>query len=130
MIGLNDDKKKIHFIGIAGISMSAIARHMKNKGYIVSGSDLSMQESCSLKDYGIQVYSSHDRENIKDCVAVVYSSAISNDNEEYLQAKENAVPLIKRSVLLGQIISEYKNSIGICGSHGKTTITAMISNIL
>ena len=130
MIEFNTNNKKIHFIGIGGVSMSAIARYLKNKGFIVSGSDISMQNNTFLCDLGITVYHKHDKENLKNCDAVVYTSAISEDNEEYKMAKEMGLPLIKRSVLLGQIISQYKNSIGISGSHGKTTATAMISHVL
>lgn len=130
MIEFNTNNKKIHFIGIGGVSMSAIARYLKNKGFIVSGSDISMQNDTFLCGLGIKTYHKHDKENLKDCDAVVYTSAISEDNEEYKMAKEMGLPLIKRSVLLGRIISQYKNSIGISGSHGKTTATAMISHVL
>lgn len=130
MIDLSGENKKIHFIGIGGVSMSAIAKHLKNSGFTVTGSDISIQNDSFLSDLDVKIYNKHDGENVKDCDAVVYTSAIIEDNEEYKKAQEMEIPLIKRSVLLGQIISGYKNSIGVCGSHGKTTATAMISHVL
>ncbi len=120
----------IHFIGICGVSMSALAKFCKNLGYIVTGSDVSSKNLDNLASLGIQVNVGHRRKNVIGCSLVIYSSAISDDNEELLEARKNGIPIMKRSELLGQIIKSYKHSVGVAGSHGKTTATAMIARIM
>lgn len=122
--------KNLHFTGICGVSMSAIAKHLKSKGYNVSGSDLALRKSETDFDFnGIKLFDKHSAENLKDIGALVYTSAISENNEEILFAKQNDIPIIKRSEILGDILSEYENTIAVSGSHGKTTTTALISLI-
>lgn len=121
----------IHFIGIGGINMSALAEICINKGYNVSGSD--MQESYlvdNLRSLGAKITIGHKKENITDDInLVVYTAAISNENEEFLAAKEKNILMINRAAFLGQIMREYKNSIAVSGTHGKTTTTSMLSTI-
>lgn len=121
----------IHFIGIGGINMSALAEICINKGYNVSGSD--MHESYlvdNLRSLGAKITIGQKKENITDDInLVVYTAAISNENEEFLAAKEKNILMINRAAFLGQIMREYKNSIAVSGTHGKTTTTSMLSTI-
>ncbi|MEG0250382.1 MAG: UDP-N-acetylmuramate--L-alanine ligase [Peptostreptococcus sp.] len=121
----------VHFIGIGGINMSALAEICINKGYKVTGSD--MQESYlvnHLRDLGATVHIGQRKENISDDInLVVYTAAISNDNEELQEAKKKNVLMINRAAFLGQIMREYKNSIAVAGTHGKTSTTSMLSTI-
>jgi len=110
--------------------MSALAKHLSEQGYLVSGSDISRNNTKELKALDIKIYNRHDEKNVIGCDAIVYTSAISENNPELVYAIKNNIPLIKRSQLLGQIMDRYKISIAISGSHGKTTTTAMLANVL
>lgn len=122
----------IHFIGIGGISMSALARLLKSRGFSISGSDWHESELTSqLKAEGIQVHIGQRAENItNDIDLVVYTAAVHTDNAEYRAAQENNIPLMPRSVLLGQIMKQYPHAVGISGTHGKTTTTSILSVLL
>ena len=121
----------VHFIGIGGINMSALAEICINKGYKVTGSD--MQESYlvdHLRDLGAIVHIGQKKENItEDINLVIYTAAISDDNEEFQEAKKRNILMINRAAFLGQIMREYKNSIAVAGTHGKTSTTSMLSTI-
>lgn len=111
--------------------MSALAKYCALSGNAVSGSDNGLtQEVSDLKDNGIKLYPSHNKKNVKNCDLIVYTSAIQKDNEELVYASENKIKVVKRSELLGQIVKNHKNSVGVSGSHGKTTTTAMITHVL
>lgn len=117
---------KYHFIGIGGISMSALAMLLKLEGHYVQGSDISCGNICeNLKNNGIKVFEGHNRNNVGDCNIVVYSAAIT-ENEELIEAKKRNLKIISRAQLLGQIAKNYKNVISVSGAHGKTTTTAML----
>ena len=122
---------KIHFIGIGGISMSALAEICLNKGYDVSGSDMSKSTMTDkLASQGAKIYIGQKKENIVDGLdMVVYTAAIHPDNEELMAAKEKNILTINRAAFLGQIMREYKNSIAVAGTHGKTSTTSMLSTI-
>lgn len=123
--------QRIHFIGIAGVSMNALARYLVFMGKTVSGSDLVDRAECDeLRSLGVEVFIGHSKANVKGADLVVYSHAIDHNNPEISMAKKLNTPLISRSKLLGAIVSEFKNSIAVAGSHGKTTTTAMISRAL
>ncbi len=122
--------KNIHFVGIGGISMSALALVMKQNGYNISGSDLCKSNiTDDLECKGVNFYIGHRAENIKGSELVVYTTAVKVDNPELLKAMKQKIPIIERAVLLGYLIDLFKFSIGISGTHGKTTITSMISHI-
>lgn len=127
-----DQPQKVHFIGIGGISMSGLAHVLKHHGFTVSGSD--QRPSAITKDLeaiGIEVMSGHATKHITpDMDLIVYTAAISVDNPEYLQGKELGIPVIDRATLLGEIMSNYPYSIGVSGTHGKTTTTSMLANVL
>ena len=123
--------KHIHFLGIGGIGISAIAEIMKDRGVEVSGSD--MKESTvtdHLRKQGITVYIGHAAQNAEGADLLVYSNAVSMENPEILKAKEMGIPVISRAQALGMLLAEYPNSIAVSGTHGKTTTTSMVSLIL
>ena len=126
------DYKKIHMIGIGGISMSAIAEYLVNKNYIVSGSDRTRSDLTDyLESKNIKIYIGHDARNIDESIdLIIYTPAIHEDNPEIIRAKELNIKIINRAEVLGYIMQDYKYSIAVAGSHGKTTVTAMISQIL
>lgn len=125
------DFKKVHFIGIGGISMSGIASLLLNKGYEVSGSDRSLTEITKhLNDEGAEIFIGQSKDNIKNPDLVVYTDAILDDNEEIIAARKLDVPVVSRGVFLGALMRNYENSIAVSGSHGKSTATSMISKIL
>lgn len=124
--------KRVYFVGIGGISMSGLARLLKNSGAIVSGSDTGVYNSEieKLETLGIKVNHKHDPKNItKNTNLVVYNYAIPKDNPELKRAKELGISLMSRAELLGTVAREYKNVIAISGTHGKTTTTALTSEI-
>jgi len=122
--------KRLHFIGIGGISMSALAQMLLKENIYVQGSDESVNnEILKLKNKGIKIFKGHDGKNLKNIDAVVYSSAIAEDNIELVFARNNRLLIIKRAELLAAVASEYKTIISVAGSHGKTTATAMIAEM-
>lgn len=123
-------RERIHFIGIAGTGMSALAYILSEKGYKVSGSDL--QENLStirLRSKGVKIYFGHKAEQIEDAQIVVVSSAIPEDNEELLAAQQRNIPILQRGELLALLTKE-KKSIIVSGAHGKTTTTSMVAIVL
>ena len=123
--------KKIHFIGIGGSGMCPLANILHNKGYIVSGSDNYMSDTLErIIDRGFDVHIGHDEKNIGDAELIVYSAAIKQDNPEILAAKKLNIPIMERSDLLGLVCSQYENLVAVAGTHGKTTTTAMLTQIL
>ena len=122
--------KSIFFIGVGGISMSALAELSANEGYRVAGSDrASTALTAALEKKGIKVYDQHDADHICDYDAVVYTVAIGADNPEYREAKRRGIPLISRADYLGYLMSHFQQRIGIAGMHGKSTCTAMCASI-
>jgi len=125
-------EKKYFFVGIGGIGMSALAMILKSKGYEVLGSD--RQDSEKLKELqriGIKTFVGHREENFEDDVdVVVYTNAIQDNNPEISKAKRLGKKIISRAELLAKIEKDYNyTSIGIAGTHGKTTTTSMVSKI-
>lgn len=122
----------IHFIGIGGISMSGLAEILLEEGFAVTGSD---REKSGLTDRleagGAVISCPQSADNITpDIDAAVYTAAIREDNPEYAAAKAAGIPLLSRAGLLGQMMSNYPDSIAVAGTHGKTTTTAMLAQIL
>jgi len=122
----------IHFIGIGGISMSALARLLAHRGFTISGSDWHESDlTRELEALGITVYLGQRATNItNDTDLVVYTAAVHDDNEELCAAKTQNIPCMPRSILLGQIMKQYPHSVGIAGTHGKTTTTSLLSVLL
>ena len=123
--------KKVFFIGICGISMSALSVLLKKKGYEVFGSDRNYKNppSCLTRE-NIKVFSERKTSKIKDADIVVYSSAIREDNKILKLARKLKKICVCRGQLLGEISKGYEKTIAVAGSHGKTTTTAMIYNCL
>lgn len=126
------DKNHIYFVGIGGISMSGLAEILLSKGFHISGSDI---KSSALTDrlmhMGAAISIGHRQENINgDIDLIVHTAAVHEDNPEILQGRELNIPIISRAILLGEIMKNYNSAIGISGTHGKTTTTSMISQIL
>lgn len=127
---LNKNIKHIHCIGVGGIGVSGLAEALHRKGYTVSGSDLSNNAQIQhLQSLGITLYHVHQASNIIGADLIIYSSAIAQDNPEYIAALKAGIPTLKR----GQALAELMNlqyGIAIAGTHGKTTTTGMVAHIL
>lgn len=127
---IKDKNKKVHFIGIGGISMSGLAAVLLNSGFKVSGSDAKNSPIVEkLKSSGAEIYIGHRRENINNVDLIVYTAAIPNDNPELLEAKEKNIQLMDRAEFLGHIMKGHKYNVAISGTHGKTTCTSMLSHV-
>ena len=121
----------IHFIGIGGISMSGLAQIMLKKGFKVSGSDRTKSNiTDKLQSLGATVYFEHKRENVSEADVIVYTAAVHSDNPEFDAAQKSGAILLSRAEFLGAIMKLYKNAVGISGTHGKTTTTAMLTHAL
>ena len=126
-----DRIKRVHFLGIGGSGMCPLAEILISKGYEVSGSDMSDGDTLQrLIANGVPVKMGHSAENIEGAELVVYTAAVKQDNPELVAARENGIPAIERSVMLGILSRRYKNAVAVAGTHGKTTTTAMISQVL
>lgn len=122
--------KLIHFIGIGGTGMSAIARILLEKGYKISGTDLKESINTSrLKDFGAKIYYGHAEANVREAGLVVISSAIQSDNIELIAALNHKIPVFKRAEMLGFLMNQFQHKIAVAGTHGKTTTTSMITRI-
>lgn len=120
-----------YFIGIGGISMSGFAELLHDNGFTVRGSDATQSKITEhLSSLGIQIVYGQKHENItSDIDFVIYTAAIHPDNPEYQAAQELGLPMMERAEMVGQVMKNYRNAIGIAGTHGKTTTTSMLSHI-
>ena len=121
----------VHFIGIGGISMSGLTEILMKEGFTVSGSD-NKESSLTdhLTDKGAVIFYGQKASNIIDGInVVVYTAAIHEDNEEFMEAKRQGLPMLSRAELLGQLMTNYDTPIAVSGTHGKTTTTSMLSHI-
>lgn len=119
--------KRVHFIGIGGSGLSAIARLLKESGYEVTGSDNTLSQfAIDLQNDGVKVYVGHHPQNVTDAEFVIRSSAIPDNNPEVEAANNIGIPVYKRSDFLGQLMAN-KTGVAVAGTHGKTTTTAMIA---
>src|SRR5512140_166334 len=117
----------VHFIGIGGSGLSAIARLLLESGYTVSGSDRALTPFAEqVRKAGATVYVGHHPRNLTGADWVVRSAAIAEDNPEVIGARQAGIPVYKRADFLGRLMED-KTGIAIAGTHGKTTTTAMLS---
>ncbi|MBF0430377.1 MAG: UDP-N-acetylmuramate--L-alanine ligase [Fibrobacteria bacterium] len=121
--------KKVHFIGIGGAGMSAMAEVMYQQGFVVTGSDMEKSEMTDyLASLGIMVMKGHKEGQDSGADVVIYSSAVKNDNPELVAARKRGIPTAKRAEALAEIMKK-KWTLAVSGSHGKTTTTFMLSSI-
>ena len=124
-------KKHLHFIGIGGSGMYPMAQILHQKGYYITGSDNNETDTLQkVREMGIPVHLGQRAENIEGADLIVYSAAIMADNPELVAARESGVPTVERSVILGEITGHYADALCVSGTHGKTTTTAMLTQIL
>ncbi|MBQ7646644.1 MAG: UDP-N-acetylmuramate--L-alanine ligase [Clostridia bacterium] len=124
------NSRRIYFIGIGGISMSALAMIMKSNGFEVRGYDRDRSRATGfLEDNGIKVFYEPREDNCAGSDLVVYTAAISETDPEMISAKDKGIPCFSRAELLGTIAKRYENSIAIAGTHGKSTTSGMLSQI-
>lgn len=130
MDNILDSTKKLHFVGIGGSGMCPMAELLMHRGYEISGSDQNESDTLDrVKSWGIPVYMGHSPENIGEAEAVVYTAACKSDNPELVAAREKGVPTLERSVMLGMLTEKYPQLVAVSGTHGKTTTTAMLTQI-
>lgn len=126
-----DTAKKLHFVGIGGSGMCPMAEILIGKGYEITGSDRNESDTLDrVKSWGIKVYMEHKAENIGEADAVVYTAACRDDNPELVAARAKGIPCLERSVVLGMMAEKFPFPIAVSGTHGKTTTTGMITQIL
>lgn len=127
---LLNEVKRIHFIGIGGSGMCPLAEILHSKGYELSGSDNNETDTLNrIRKLGIPVKIGQRAENIGDAEMVVFTAALMPDNPELVAAREMGVPTFERSKLFGAVTRKFKNCIGVCGTHGKTTTTSMLTHM-
>jgi len=122
--------RRVHFVGIGGVGMSGIAEVLKTLGYDVSGSDRKDSAAClRLRDMGVKVDVGHEAAHARGADVVVVSSAVSPDNPEVAEALRLGVPVIPRAEMLAELM-RLKQGIAVAGSHGKTTVTSLVSAVI
>ncbi len=122
---------RVHFVGIGGSGMSPLAEILHSLGYTLSGSDVNESDNLArIRRMGIPVYMPQKAENLGDAELVIYTSAVSADNPELVEANRRGIPLMERAVLLGLLSRQFKTTVAVAGTHGKTTTSSMLSQIL
>ena len=125
------EKKRIHFIGIGGSGMCPLAEILHTWGYEISGSDNNPGDNIDkLRGLGMKVILGQKPENIEGAEIIVYTAAILKDNPELVAALASGIPCFERAALFGAISRMYSDCIAVCGTHGKTTVTAMLTQVL
>ena len=123
--------KRVHLVGIGGVSMRPLGLVLKGMGLHVSGSDMNSSVSTDeLIAQGIQVFIGHRGENVEGADCVIRTAAVHNDNPEIASARALGIPVYERAQAWGVIMRAYKNAICVSGTHGKTTTTSMVAHIL
>lgn len=128
---VQDIPYKVHFVGVGGVGTSALAQHLAQLGRQVSGSDsVASALTDKLAKLGVKVTVGHNAQNVYGADLVVHTSAVKQDNCELAMAKKLGVPTMLREQLLGVVFDDFDCKIAVCGTHGKTTVTAMIHHVL
>ena len=122
--------KKVHLVGIGGVSMRPLGLVLQGMGIQVTGSDMNASVSTDeLIAKGIEVHIGHRAENIQGADCIIRTAAAHNDNPEVAAARAQGIPVFERAQAWGVIMREYKNAICVSGTHGKTTTTGMLTHI-
>src|SRR5207253_6590270 len=125
-----DQIKNFHFVGIGGIGMSGIAEILATSGISVSGCDVKRSAATELlQRRGIPVSIGHDAAHVESADAIVVTAAVKGANDEVEAARRKRIPIIRRSEMLGEIVNRQR-AVGVSGTHGKTTTSAMIATVL
>ena len=124
-----NDRRPVHFVGIAGAGMSALAELFVRRGVMVTGCDANPGDTADLRRAGIDVVTGHDPRHVETARALVVTSAMKRDHPELVRARELGIPVIRRAEALGEAVSGGR-LIGIAGTHGKTTTTVMTTEAL
>lgn len=123
--------KHIFFIGMGGVSMASLAGYSLSLGKAVSGSDRADGDALrALEKEGAKVYIGHDASNIDGCDLVVYTAAVKSDNPELVAARKKNIPTLSRAEFMGALMADFRVRIGVSGSHGKSSATAMIAHVM
>ena len=122
--------RRIHFVGIGGSGMCGIAEVLLNQGYTISGSDLAANANIQrLRGMGAHIDIGHKGEQTQGADVVVQSSAVNEENPEIIVARESRIPVVRRAEMLAELM-RYRHSIAVAGTHGKTTTTSLLANVL
>ena len=128
---LLENKKHIHFIGIGGSGMYPIAQILHDEGYTITGSDNNETDTLRrVREMGIPATLGQRAENIEGADLIIHTAAIMDDNPELIAARESGIPTVERSVILGELTARYQDTLCVSGTHGKTTTTSMLTQIL
>lgn len=123
--------ERVHFVGIGGSGMSPLAEILHTLGYTLTGSDVNESDNLNrMRRLGIPVYLPQRAENIGNAQLVVYTAAVRADNPELVAANQRDIPLMERATLLGLLSRQFANTVAVAGTHGKTTTSSMLSQIL
>ena len=123
--------KRVHMVGIGGVSMRPLALVLRDRGILVTGSDMNASGSTEeLISHGISVAIGHRGENIQGADCIVRTAAARNDNPEIAAARAAGIPIFERAQAWGMIMREYANAICVSGTHGKTTTTSMVTHVM
>lgn len=124
------DVRAVYFAGIGGVSMATLAEMTLHRGISVVGSDPVASETTErLRHMGARIYPQHDAAQLDGCAALIYTNALQPDNPEYLAARAQGIPCFSRADYLGYLMRSYPHRIGVAGTHGKSTVTAMLATI-
>ena len=128
---LLDGVQTVHFIGCGGSGTYPLIQILHSQGYAITGSDVEETKNTEAeRALGVRVFIGHDAANVGNAQLVVYSAAIHDDNPELQAARARGIKAVERSVLLGYISRSHPQSVGVAGTHGKTTTTGMITTML
>ncbi len=123
--------RRVHMIGIGGSSMSGLADMLIKEGYVVTGSDNANSHAVErLRGKGVEVSVGHRADNVCGAALIVYSAAIAPDNPERAEGRRLGIPEMERSMLLGQLMDGHDHTLCVCGTHGKTTTSSMLAQVL
>ncbi len=123
--------RRVHLVGIGGVSMRPLGLVLQGMGMLVTGSDMSVSASTEeLVAKGITVHIGHQQENIQGAECIIRTAAVHNDNPEIAAARSAGIPVFERAQAWGVIMRAYKNAVCVAGTHGKTTTTSMLTHIL